>query len=769
MASDAPPIQIFGIRHHGPGSARSLRHALHAMQPEVVLVEGPPEAADVLPLLTHADMHPPVSLLVYVPDALQQAVFYPFALFSPEWQALHYGLSQGIAVRFMDLPQRHQFAIRAAAEAEQATDTEAEQEPDTDKEPAADTPPTEEEADPAPPHPRHDPLGALAEASGYSDGERWWDHMVEQRRDATDLFAAILEAMTALREELPPSDDPMEAPREAFMRKTIREAQRDGFQRIAVVCGAWHAPALAHMPPPKDDNAILKGLPKVKTQATWVPWTYSRLSYSSGYGAGIESPGWYHHLWTTPDHVVEHWLTRVARLLREEDLDASSAHVIEAVRLSEALAALRGRPLPGLPELNEATQSVMCHGSDVPLRLIARKLIVSETMGAVPDETPMVPLQRDLEREQKRLRLKAEATERKLDLDLRKPTDLERSYLLHRLNLIGIPWGETEHTHGKKGTFHELWTLQWQPEFAIKLIEAGGWGNTVFDAATAFARHAASNADDLPALTMLIDRVLLADLPDAIGYLMERLQARAAVTSDMVHLMAALPPLANVLRYGNVRKTDTSMVARVVDGLVVRVCVGVPLACASLNDDAADAMFTHISNFHSAVTLLYNEAHTAAWHNALRHLVALPNIHGLVTGRCCRLLFDAHQLSGDEAARQMGLSLSAASDPHQAAAWLDGFVRGSGLILLHDEQLWRILDTWVAEQSADTFTALLPLLRRTFSTFEAPERRQLGELARHGQRSRADGSATEREIDHQRAERVLPLVARLLGIEEEQP
>ena len=43
------------------------------------------------------------------------------------------------------------------------------------------------------------------------------------------------------------------------------------------------------------------------------------------------------------------WLTRVARLLRDEDLDASSAHVIEAVRLAEALAALRGRPCPACP------------------------------------------------------------------------------------------------------------------------------------------------------------------------------------------------------------------------------------------------------------------------------------------------------------------------------------------------------------------------------------------------------------------------------------
>ena len=60
---------------------------------------------------------------------------------------------------------------------------------------------------------------------------------------------------------------------------------------------------------------------------------------------------------------------------------------------------------------------------------------------------------------------------------------------------------------------------------------------------------------------------------------MARVEAEAAVASDVTQLMDALPPLANVLRYGNVRKTDTAMVAHAVVGLVARICVGLPLAC----------------------------------------------------------------------------------------------------------------------------------------------------------------------------------------------
>ena len=47
---------------------------------------------------------------------------------------------------------------------------------------------------------------------------------------------------------------------------------------------------------------------------------------------------------------------------------------------------------------------------------------------------------------------------------------LERSYLLHRLNLLGVPWGQLERNTGGKGTFHEVWRTQWQPEFSIRSL-----------------------------------------------------------------------------------------------------------------------------------------------------------------------------------------------------------------------------------------------------------------------------------------------------------
>src|SRR5690349_17693172 len=264
-------VHVFGIRHHGPGCARSLRAALDALVPDVVLVEGPPDAQEPLALIGHEGMMPPIALLVHVEGDPQKAMFYPFAEFSPEWVALRWAAEKGVKAEMIDLP----CGVKLAGEGEKQREGRDENEHGEEEEREL----------------HEDPIGVLAEAAGFEDREQWWDAQVEQRVEGEGLFAAILEAMTALREGRP-ERDAREAQREAYMRTVIRRVQKDGFGKIAVVCGAWHAPRLQTLGPAKRDAELLRGLPKVKVAATWIPWTHSRLSFRSGYGAGVDSPGW---------------------------------------------------------------------------------------------------------------------------------------------------------------------------------------------------------------------------------------------------------------------------------------------------------------------------------------------------------------------------------------------------------------------------------------------------------------------------------------------
>ncbi|MGV9255483.1 DUF5682 family protein [Streptomyces sp. NPDC003697] len=778
---------LLGVRHHGPGSARAVRAALEAARPRTVLIEGPPEADALVPLAADEGMRPPVALLAHAVDEPGRSAFWPLAEFSPEWVALRWALRHEVPVRFIDLPATHTLVWEGDGSG--GTDAGPPGEPGTGAPADAEAGEGGSEEEGTTEHPpadelRVDPLAVLAEAAGYDDPERWWEDVVEHRGAGTsDAFAPFLvleEAMTALREAYGSGGHQRDLVREAYMRLQVRAAQREFGDGVAVVCGAWHVPALRRKAPVTADRALLKGLPKVKADMTWVPWTHRRLSRAGGYGAGIDSPGWYAHLFGVPDRPVERWLTKVAGLLREEDRIVSSAHVIEAVRLAGTLAAVRGRPLPGLSETTDAVRAVMCDGSDVPLALVRDRLVVGDVLGQVPESAPAVPLQRDLTRHQRRLRLTPEALEKALELDLRKETDAGRSRLLHRLRLLGVGWGEPAASRGSTGTFRETWRLRWEPELSVRIAEVGVWGTTVLGAATAKAEADAVAAQALGEVTALAERCLLAGLPDALPVVMRVLADRAALDADVGHLAQALPALVRSLRYGDVRGTDTQALAEVAAGLAERVFVGLPPACAALDADAAEEMRRHVDAVHAAVGLLGGTVVAGhgdlrgRWHSVLRVLSGRDTVPGVIRGRSVRLLLDDGELGPDEAARLMGLVLSPGTPPADAAAWIEGFVGGGGgLLLVHDERLLGLVDAWLTGVPAEAFTDVLPLLRRTFSAYEPGVRRTLGELVRRGPGpAGATGAAAAgvpgfaADLDAERADAVLPVVRLLLGLDE---
>jgi Family of unknown function (DUF5682) len=754
-AGERPPVEVFGIRHHGPGSARSLLAALTEYQPDVVLIEGPADADALLGWVLAEGMTPPLALLGYAPDHPQTAAFWPYAVFSPEWQAMTFALERGVEVSFCDLPASAMLARWGRSSPQDNHD---------DLEEPADAP---DEVPPALPHEQQDPLAVLAEAAGYDDPERWWDDLVESRQDSSSPFPMIADAMAELRMIMNLGRDAgREARREAYMRQKIREALKRGRQRVAVVCGAWHAPVLRWpLPPAAADVRTLRGAPRRKITLTWVPWTHQRLASATGYGAGVASPGWYHHLWITPDQPIVRWLAKVAQSLRVRDLPVSSAHVIEAVRLAETLASLRGRPLAGLAEVTEATRSVLCDGDELAVRYVTDHLVVGQALGSVNDGVPTVPLEADLVRTCRSLRIRRDPQVRFHDLDLRRPIDQARSQLFHRLRLLDLRWiVPAESAVQSQGTFRETWQSRWEPEYSVAIVEASVWGTTVASAATARV-HKIIEQGSLVELTQAVERCLLADLPRALDGLLTTLADKAALDADVVHLMDALPALARAQRYGDVRQTDTRALRKVSEVLVVRICAGLRQAVASLDATNAATMRRRIDDVNTAIGLLTESASDAEqsasmtqpelrarWLGTLATMIDRTDVHGLLVGRIVRLLLDAEQLS--DVPVRLHRALSAGVSAADKAAWVDGFFADGALLLIHDAELRSLLDDWIRQLEDSEFVDMLPLLRRTFGTFATAERQAIAERIAVG----------AEDLDRQRPEEIdLELTAAALA------
>ena len=188
-------LHLLGIRHHGPGSARSVLGALDDLaarhRARRAARRRRPGAALGRPRRPGATGRPArLGRRRTGPRG-----FAPLASFSPEWQAIAWANAHEVPVRAIDLPlavtlrrrpHRRGRARRAGG---------------------------------AP----HDPIRDLAAAAGDSDPERWWEDVIEHRGDGAPAFDAVAEAMAAARPAR--ARRRRELQREAHMRRAIRAAR----------------------------------------------------------------------------------------------------------------------------------------------------------------------------------------------------------------------------------------------------------------------------------------------------------------------------------------------------------------------------------------------------------------------------------------------------------------------------------------------------------------------------------------------------------------
>ena len=207
------------------------------------------------------------------------------------------------------------------------------------------------------------------------------------------------------------------------------------------------------------------------------------------------------------------------------------------------------------------------------------------------------------------------------------------------------------------------------------------------------------------------------------------------------------------------------MVLTLVEGIVPRVAVGLHAACSGLDAEGSQALGKPLRAANDAIHLTGRKELSLMWRQALLRLLPEESgVHASLRGLAVRLLFDDEALSVEEVASQMSLALSPAVEPENSAGWLSSFLGESAMVLLHDDRLWSLVDEWLVALPDQQFVTVLPVLRRTFTEFSAPERRQLAERARRvgGTGSTAAEPGQPVVWDEARAALPLPLLRKIL-------
>jgi len=752
MPAAAP--HIFGVRHLSPAAAWHLQNLLDRVRPKLVLIEGSDDADELVPHIVSPKSKLPIAILAYTTDAPVRTFVYPLATYSPEYRALVWCQENKAKARFMDLPSSVFLGLMdrddgaAVIEQEKTEETEkskkdkptlAQQLVEDEEEEAEDAPIVEEKPE------RDSIYDRVACLAGEPDYETYWERHFEQlRADGTYLnaarsYGAELRAM----EDFSTRHAAENLVREAYMRRKIQEAIAEGFkpEQIVVVTGAFHATALGPELPPMTDEEFAK-LRKRESKMTLMPYSFFKLSSQSGYGAGNHAPAYFEMVWNgynenSAAQLPTLFLTHVVRELRASGTFRSTAEVIEGVRLAEAMAGMR-HSMPTLRELQDAAVTLLGQGDPAVVRESLLRVEVGTAIGALAKGVSQTSIQDDFYRELSRLKLEQfkAAVKRDLDLDLRENRrvkskeaaflDLHRSFFLHRLAVLEVPFAKKLAVREAGTTWAESWALQWTPEAEIAIVEAVLLGETI-ELAVAFKfKQRLEKCTSIADASAVIREACECGMSASIELARQTLQRLANDSSDFVALASATHQLGLVIRYGDVRQFDAEPLKPLLEQLFLEGALTL-VGAANCDLAAAKNMVVGMNELNKVALDYTSLIDEPLWIAELQKLSHADHLNPLLSGYACALLLERNLISNEELAREVSRRLSPGIEADLGAGWFEGLAKRNRYALLTRLALWEQLAAYVASLTDDEFKRALVFLRRAFGDFSAAEKRSITE------------------------------------------
>lgn len=705
---------FFGIRHLSPAGAYYLKGFLDEKRPKLVLVEGPSDFGDMLSDMVRGETKPPIAVLAYTKEAPVRTVLYPFAEYSPEYQAIWWCHEHHVECRFMDLPSETFLAIPECgmqeAEGEEARVSVYEQ---------------------------------LDQKSGEDGHDTFWERVMEQAGSmeayhvGANNFGANIRSLTEGKE----NDWAETVLREAYMRQQIRKAVDAGMepQDIVVVTGSYHVEGLKSW---QDADEDLSGMPKVETNHTLMPYSYYRLSTRAGYGAGNKAPAYYALLWEglnkgEPMYAVYSYLIRLAKYQREKGNPVSSASVIEAVRLAMSLAQLRGGTIASLRDLRDAAETCIGEGSVSNIILATADTEIGTAIGALPDGVSRTSIQEDFYRQLKDLKLEKyrDITAQDLMLDLRENRrvsseksafiDLHRSFFLHRLRVIKVSFAQQQAVSQDNATWSEHWVVRWTPEAEIELVESALKGDTIDGAASFAMKERVENAGNMGDIALVIEDACCCGMEKAVSYATAALQRMAVDAASVEDLAKTAQRLSVVVQYGNIRRIDAKPLEPILQQLFYRACLILEQACVC-DDAASKVIITAMEQLNSA-ELAHDFLDNAEWIKVLDNISERDDLNTKLSGFAAAILLERGSMDTQQLRTEVSRRLSKGIPADLGAGWFEGLAMKNRYALIARLSLWESLNDYLDTLDDEEFKRALVFLRRAFADFSAAEKDQIAE------------------------------------------
>jgi Family of unknown function (DUF5682) len=720
------PILFFPVRHHSPAAARLVQKLIIDRPPAIVLIEGPSDFNDRLDelLLPH---QLPIAIYSYVhtADNLRRGAFYPFCIYSPEWQALQTARELGIPVKFIDLP----WSARTTARTIENCYSD-----ETLK--------------------RSDYIDTLCEKLGVADFDALWDTLCEI--DPALTLTQYLERCHQFCWHLRQTDagiSSSDLEREALMVEQIQTAQAVYSGQILVITGGFHSsalyaalndprsipqlPTLGFLPP------ILAGSKEVVNQGiALTPYNYDRLDNLTGYNSGMPNPGFYHAVWTHRQtgsgSIVSTLLQQVVKSLRKQKQIASTADLIAVQTLAQGLSDLRGHAEIWRSDLIDGVigglvKEDMGQTGTHPFLAAVYQVFRGSDRGRLAPGTPLPPLVEDLHQRLHALDLFPTATKRSIDLDLTpdlqagSPPERTKSALLHSLRLLQIHGiGRTDGTDFTTRTdltkIWERWQLHWTPDFDSSSIEASIYGATVVEATIAKLQERANRIErNAETATLLLLDAALAGVDECLEF-SDKLVELIRQEGNFLSLARSIHHLLYLYRYDEILGTaKQAHIAKLLAeafgrGLWLLDSLGTPTGDEDL---LLKGLGNLLEAYERSGQLLapYRSQFLQILDRVSQDVQQLPSIRGGAIG--------ALWILGETPMARILETLRYYAQPERLGDFLTGLFQLARETTQRDSHLVLSIDELLLAYSDDEFLEALPALRLAFSYFAPREKNNI--------------------------------------------
>lgn len=765
-------VVYFPVRHHSPACALHLQRTIERFRPELILIEGPSDSAELLPYIADEQSVPPFCIYYSYDDKdgkvneekEKYRAYYPFLAYSPELVAIREGARRHTPVRFIDLP----YALRLINKIEEEPQTQFYYNENKEYEVNTYT-------------------AMIARKAGCRSFAEFWESRFE-------LDAANLETQAFVRNlfhlgyfmrlatpenEISLKEDRL---RETYMAEEIRKALPDN-KKILVVAGAFHISGLMETLQ-SDKKPSLRTCNREHVASYLMPYTFKEADSKSGYAAGMPFPAFYQEVWEKIEKqkkdpfasTVLEYIIKTARYARKTQM-ISLPDEINALNMARSLAVLRGKQSTGVYELLDGVRSCFVKGdlnatSTFEVDFLYRLLSGMGT-GKIADNDCIPPVVHEFRVLCSLHRLKTSTIERQeVTLDIIKnPAHYRKSRFLHQMEFLETGFATLQSgpdyvNQKNKNLVREQWICRYATGVEIRLIDLSVYGATLSQVCNSLIEK---NFKDNMTAEELGKLLLSVQVMGIEGFYLQYEDAiRLVVESEgnfinLCKLINSLLYLANMqqLMDGNIQPVIAELARTAFKGAVVLIP-----SLKSTTEEEEQEICEQMRNLYSFTMDAKGWFDTAAFIAAVEKVLNDSFSNSRLFGLCLAIHYKEGRTGQATFCQQIAAYLeSSITHPEQAASFICGLFLIARDVLFVDPHILEAINRVIANADQETFLTILPNLRYAFTGFLPAEISRLGQqIAEYHQVSEArlTGSITVSQEEITEAMRLDSLAAEAL-------